>query len=160
MDSWSPGSLVPSALAIDDAPPFLGVMSPRRKAWPFDLKFRLWRAETGKSISACSRETGVPYATLHGWTAGGVRPTAEGMERLATLTGLPASYWLDPAAPYPPPVDYFEVAGEVDAAIRGLTPEKLQRVLRLFRVPGDLDRALDLLDVAKRAPPGPRPAAP
>lgn len=129
-------------------------MSPKRKAWPFDLKFRLWRAETRKSLSACARGTGIPYATLHGWTDEGVRPTADGMDKIATFTGLPASYWMDPAAPYPPPEDYFDVAAEVSAEMKSLTPEKMQRVLEMLRSPGELDRAIDFLRIARRPPPG------
>src|SRR5262245_2539345 len=133
--------MVPTVLAAPPPPAFLGVM-PKRKVWPFDLKLRLWRAEAKKSLSAVSRGTGIAYATLHGWAEEGVRAPADGLDKIARFTGLPASYWMDTAVPYPPPTDYFDVAAEVNAEIRGLTADRMQRVLEMLRSPGELDRAL------------------
>lgn len=131
-----------------------GVAKKQSTAWTFERKFRLWRGDAKRSLSAVARETGIPYATLHGWTSGGVRVTADGMDKIAAVTGLPAKYWMDPKVPYPPPADYMDVALEVMAEVRGLTPDKLRRVLDVLRTPGELDRALDLIRVARRPPPG------
>ena len=145
---------MPQAVASNAVTSFSwGVPPKRNSAWPFDRKFRLWRGDARKSLSAMARETGIPYATLHGWAQGGVRATADGMAKIAAVTGLPAKYWTDPKIPYPPPADYFNVAEEVEREVRGLSPDRLQRVLDLLRTPGELDRALDLIRVARRPPP-------
>ena len=122
-------------------------------AWPFERKFRLWRAEQDVSLSAFARQVGVPLTTLHGWTRSGVRVSADGMARIAAATGLPADYWTNDAVPYPPPAEYLNLSGEIEKALMGLGVPQLQQVLEMLRSPADLDQTLALRRVARKQPP-------
>lgn len=131
-------------------------MAPKRgsPAWPFERKFRLWRAEHQVSLSAFAKQIGVPLATLHGWARSGVRLPADGLAKIAAATSLPAEYWTNPALPFPPPADYANMAAEVDKALRGLDVEQLRQVLEMLRNHEDLDQTLALRNVARK----PRPS--
>lgn len=120
--------------------------------WPFERKFRAWRAEARVSISAFAKRVGVPYATFHGWAEGGVRIPSDAMSRIAAATGLPAEFWTNESVPFPPPADYLDLAGEVEKAVKGLSVEQLQQVLEMLRSPDDLSQTLDLRRVARKRP--------
>lgn len=125
----------------------------RSAAWPFDRKFRQWRADHKVSIDAFRKRVGIPYATFHGWVEGGVRVPATGMALIAAATGLPAEYWTNEAVPYPPPAEYLDLSAEVEKAVKGLDVQQLQQVLDMLRSPADLGQTLELRRVARKPSP-------
>jgi len=107
-------------------------------------------AEEDKNIRECAASAGVAYSTFHGWVTGTVdRIPVEGMSLIARMTGLPVEYWQNPAAPYPPPVEYTAQTDAVLDLVKALGADDLSWIVSVLRDDGRrrrvraLERAAD-----------------
>ena len=85
---------------------------------------------------------GLKQRTLNSWTSEGVRIPDAGLAAIAKATGLPAQYWIDETAPYPPTLDVEGLVQQVLDAIRSMSPAKAREVARLVSDPSEMDRVL------------------
>lgn len=128
---------------------------PRRKSgplWPFGRKLALWLKDHGTSLNAFARRHGIAQQTLHGWVKLGRRVPAEAVERVAAATRLPAAYWMNGALPYPPALEYANLAEAVLAALKALPLDQLIEVHEMLGDPEDLRRTLALRRAAREHP--------
>lgn len=126
-------------------------MVPRHKpgAWPFGRKFTLWLSDHGISLTTFARRQEIAQQTLHGWVKQGRRVPSQAIARIAAATRLPADYWVDETLPYPPPLEYANLADDVLAALRGLPLDQVTEVLAMLRDPVDLRRTLAIRRAAR-----------
>ena len=89
-------------------------------------------------------------STLHAWVRGVTKPSAAGMDKIARITGLPAEYWLDPAVPYPPPLDYMGAVENLEAAIRKMGVDEMRAWVHILSHPDHRRRALLLWEAAEQ----------
>lgn len=118
-------------------------------SWPFGRKFSLWLEDHGLSLSAFAARNGFKQQTLQRWTKQGVRLPAAALPRIAAATHLPAAYWLDDAIPYPPPVEYANLADQVTDALKACPLDDLREILAMLRDPDDRRRTLALRRAAR-----------
>lgn len=96
-------------LASSRLRPILGFMVPRKNKPPskpelftFERKILLWLADRAMSMRHLSTMCGFTPSTLHRWVRNGAKMPATALTTLSNATQLPAWYWLDETAPYPP----------------------------------------------------------
>lgn len=116
-----------------------------RSDWPFARKFPLWLTDHRLTVNSFAKRfaaLGFKQRTLNAWTSEGVQIPAAGLAAIAKATGLPAQYWLDDEAPYPPTIDVEGLVQQVLDAMRSMSPAKAREVARLVSDPSEMDRVL------------------
>lgn len=122
----------------------MATAKPAPRDWPFERKFPLWLKDHKTTLNAFAKRHGIPQRTLHGWVFDGVKVPAEGFQRIARATRLSIEYWLDATIPYPPPMDYLNLAESVLALLRTVPATELSQFHEMLSDPDDRRRTLAL----------------
>lgn len=125
-------------------------MARSRQAWNFGRRFTLWLADNGLTINSFAEKHGLKQRTLHDWVKEGVRVPDSGLAVISRATRLPADYWISPDAPYPPVLDYEDMAEKVIDRLRALNRDRVRELLEMLSDPSDLERTLALRRTAKQ----------
>lgn len=123
--------------------------SKARGPWPFGRKMAAWISDKGLSVSGFAEAHGFKQRTFHGWVKEGVRVPDRALATIARATGLPVDYWLDDSLPFPAPVDYADLAGQVAEALKAVSLDELREILAMLRDPDDRRRTLAMRRAAR-----------
>lgn len=142
-----PETLAPPRLASPD--PWMATPRKASARWTFGRKFSLWLEDSGQSLTQFADREGIPQSSLQAYTKQARKIPPARLRTIAKATRLPADYWLDEEIPYPPPVDYLNLAEEVVAALKSVPAVALQEILAMLRDPEDLRRTLAIRRAAR-----------